>query len=306
VACSQILFSLSPGFGTAITMSSTSPPHADVFRTALTVGIANSAFSLVSGFGMFAILGDIALQAGQTMQETADAAGPGLAFVVIAEGMKLFGPLANVMSVLFFLMLVSLGLDSSFAWLETVVTIVQDVAREHGYETNKVRLTGILSVMLFFIGLLFTTRAGFVLFDIVDHFLAVILLLIICFFECVALMTTYPFERILKGIKKATRTDDKPEGNQVCVPMFWKCTMYGTAPLAVLVLFTSKFVADLANPYEGYPSHLLIIFGWIPVVSLTLVIIGFIVKDAVKPSGKTTSEESSDDDSNEDSEATSS
>ena len=47
-ALGQILFSLSPGFGTAITYSSFVDKKEDVYRGALIVAVCNSAFSLVS------------------------------------------------------------------------------------------------------------------------------------------------------------------------------------------------------------------------------------------------------------------
>jgi len=58
--------------------------------------------------------------------------GTGLAFVTIAEAMQYFGSLSNVMSVLFFVVLLTLGFDSAYAWLETVVAYVNDFIEEQG------------------------------------------------------------------------------------------------------------------------------------------------------------------------------
>ena len=46
-ALGQILFSLSPGFGTAITYSSFVDKKEDVYKAGIIVSVANSAFSLV-------------------------------------------------------------------------------------------------------------------------------------------------------------------------------------------------------------------------------------------------------------------
>ena len=109
-ACGQILFSLSPGMGTAITMSSYTAPKEDTYRVCIVVALANSAFSLTGGFAIFSILGNLAHRTGRSVADVASASGPGLAFVSIAEGVSTFGAGANAMAVLFFAMLVSLGL----------------------------------------------------------------------------------------------------------------------------------------------------------------------------------------------------
>ena len=98
-ACGQILFSLSPGMGTAITMSSYTAPKEDTFRVCLVVALANSAFSLTGGFAIFSILGNLAKRTGRTVAEIAGANGPGLAFVSIADGVVTFGAGANAMAV---------------------------------------------------------------------------------------------------------------------------------------------------------------------------------------------------------------
>ena len=98
-ACGQILFSLSPGMGTAITMSSYTAPKEDTFRVCIFVALANSAFSLTGGFAIFSILGNLAKRTGRTVAEIAGANGPGLAFVSIADGVVTFGAGANAMAV---------------------------------------------------------------------------------------------------------------------------------------------------------------------------------------------------------------
>ena len=114
-ALSQILFSLSPGFGTAITYSSYVSKKEDVYRASMIVCVANSAFSILGGFAVFSIVGYLAQQEGKTVEEVATRSGFGLAFVTIAEAMKFFGPAKNMMSVAFYVMLLTLGLDSSYA-----------------------------------------------------------------------------------------------------------------------------------------------------------------------------------------------
>lgn len=260
-ACSQILFSLSPGFGTAITMSSTTAANTDVYKTAWIVSMCNSGFSIMGGFAVFSILGHVAVETGQEVAAVATKSGPGLAFVAIAEGMKTFGPATNVMSVLFFTMLVALGLDSSFAWIETIVIIVQDWARERGHQVGKLKLTAATCAGLFVVGLIYCTRGGNAVLDVVDHFVGSMFLLFGCALEAIALRFGFDFTRILQGIKTATATPELPGGRHVHFPGLWKFVMDWTMPVGPAFLVGYLFIADLMEPYEGYPAWLLAV-GW--------------------------------------------
>lgn len=69
-ALSQSLFSMSPGFGTAITLSSIGGKHDDVYKAALVTSISNAAFAVCSGFAIFAMIGNIAYNTGQVSAVT--------------------------------------------------------------------------------------------------------------------------------------------------------------------------------------------------------------------------------------------
>ena len=119
-ACSQIIFSLSPGFGTAITYSSYARPKEDVYKACMIVAVSNSLFSIIGGFAIFSMVGHLAYEQGVPVEEVATRSGTGLTFITMAGAMEYFGPFTNVMSVLFFSMLFLLGLDSAYAWVRTV------------------------------------------------------------------------------------------------------------------------------------------------------------------------------------------
>ena len=51
--------------------------------------------------------------------------GPGLAFIVITEALTLM-PIPQLWSVLFFIMLFLLGLDSQFGGIEVLITVLYD------------------------------------------------------------------------------------------------------------------------------------------------------------------------------------
>merc|ERR1712048_159317 len=185
-ACSQILFSLSPGCGTAITLSGTTKPKADVFKTCAITAFCNSAFSLVGGIAIFSIVGNIAyeknqLNPGSTTVADEARAGPGLAFIAIASGMETFEGGKNFMAVLFFMTLLTLGLDSTYAWMDTFITYVEDTinaAKKDGPKVKKWLVQLVCCIVLLGCGLPYCSRMGNELLDVVDHYIAVYVLLI--------------------------------------------------------------------------------------------------------------------------------
>ena len=237
-ACGQILFSLSPGTGTAMTLTSFSKKSTDVYKTALIVAVSNSVFSLFAGFAVFGVLGNLAKNTGTPVAEVASASGMGLAFVAIAEGMTHFGKAANVMSTLFFSMLLFLGFDSTFAMVETAVAISTDLMKRYDvYDkigASHMKMTGITCIVLYLIGLPYTCRMGGLLMDVIDHFIGSYFLLISCALESIMFRLDFGWERFVLSIKKATMVNpETPEGRIVWPEEFWRFTFYYTVPFFV-------------------------------------------------------------------------
>mmetsp|Transcript_6387 Transcript_6387/g.11406 ORF Transcript_6387/g.11406 Transcript_6387/m.11406 type:complete len:590 (-) Transcript_6387:168-1937(-) len=254
-ACSQILFSLSPGFGTAISLSSYARPKEDVVKVCIRVAFCNSAFSIVGGFAIFSILGNLALRTGKTMAEVASSGGTGLAFVAIAEGILGFGSWANAVSVFFFLTLVALGLDSTFAMAETFVSIADDYCRRKGWHTPKRRIVAAVCFIAFLLGLPYCTSLGSFLLDVVDHFVGTIFLLVACCFEALVFAFGYTWDRLAAGIKAAT-------GRRMPPRWLYRLLLGVVVPCATGVLALQLIIANLRAPYENYPVALQVV-GWV-------------------------------------------
>ena len=76
--------------------------------------------SIIASIVIFSILGELSLKLKLPIEEVVRG-GQGLAFVAYPEAISLL-PLPQLWAVLFFFMLYTLGLDSEFALLETVLT----------------------------------------------------------------------------------------------------------------------------------------------------------------------------------------
>uniref|UniRef100_A0A8B9TRG5 Transporter n=1 Tax=Anas platyrhynchos TaxID=8839 RepID=A0A8B9TRG5_ANAPL len=124
-AAAQIFFSLGPGFGVLLALASYNHFHNNCYRDALVTSAVNCLTSFLSGFVIFTVLGYMAEMRDVEVEDVARDKGPSLLFITYPEA------IANMMgstffAVIFFLMMITLGLDSTFGGLEAVITAVMD------------------------------------------------------------------------------------------------------------------------------------------------------------------------------------
>lgn len=110
-AATQVFFSLGPGFGVLLAFASYNKFHNNVHRDAVLTSAINSATSFLAGFVIFSVLGYMAKRLNVDVKDIA-AEGPGLVFIVYPEAISTM-PAGPIWAVIFFLMLLTLGLDSS-------------------------------------------------------------------------------------------------------------------------------------------------------------------------------------------------
>lgn len=123
-AASQIFFSLGPGFGTLLALSSYNKFNNNCYRDALLTSSINCLTSFLAGFVIFSVLGYMAHMQNKTIDQVG-LEGPGLVFVVYPEAIATMD-FSAFWSIVFFLMLITLGLDSTFGGLEAMITALCD------------------------------------------------------------------------------------------------------------------------------------------------------------------------------------
>ncbi|CAG0904089.1 unnamed protein product, partial [Darwinula stevensoni] len=117
-ALAQILGSLSLGGGGLITLASYNRFRYNLIRDTWAVSLGNSFTSIFGGFAIFSTLGFMAHQLEVPVDQVARD-GTSLAFIAYPELIAQL-PASNFWAILFFLMLITLGLDSAFVIVENI------------------------------------------------------------------------------------------------------------------------------------------------------------------------------------------
>ena len=127
-AAIQIFYSVGAGFGVHLAYASYNKFHNNCYRDCLVTSAVNSFTSFFSGFVIFTYLGYMAKSQNKGIEDVADQ-GPGLVFEVYPEAVATL-PGSQFWSVIFFFMLIMLGMDSAMGGLECVITGLMDEYKE--------------------------------------------------------------------------------------------------------------------------------------------------------------------------------
>ncbi|KAI6240184.1 Transporter [Aphelenchoides fujianensis] len=175
------------------------------------------------------------------------AEGTGLAFVVFTEAIIQF-PFPQIWAIMFFLMLLMLGLGSMFGTLEGVITSLND---SHMIQLKKPVMTAILCGSACIIGLVFTTRSGQYWVSMFDHFAGSYALMCVAFFEIFAVIYVYGFRRFVRDLEFMTGET---------VSRFWIFTWRFVSPVIMVVLFVASVIKSFTHipeysTYDSKKSH---------------------------------------------------
>lgn len=203
-AAGQSFNSLGIAFGSMISFASFNKYNNNILHDTLAVSSVNFVTSMLVGVFSFATIGNIAFEKGLPIDRVIDN-GPGLIFVVYPQLLARM-PSPQLWSVLFFFMLLCLGLNSQFAIVEVVVTSIQDgfpnwIKMKLVYHEL---LVLIICFFAFFFGLPNIMQAGIYYFHLIDHYVASITILFVAFFQIIAVAWFYGINRLSKNIKEMT------------------------------------------------------------------------------------------------------
>ncbi|CAF3255460.1 unnamed protein product [Rotaria sp. Silwood2] len=124
-AASQVFFSLSISFGSLIAYSAANDFHNKFFQQMCIVVLCDCFTGVFAGFAVFATVGFLATSLGEDVETYARSSGPSLAFITYPQALAKM-PASPFFSVIFFLMLLALGLGSQFASTDVPITALME------------------------------------------------------------------------------------------------------------------------------------------------------------------------------------
>lgn len=250
-AATQIFFSLGPGFGVLLAFASYNKFHNNVYKDAMATSLINCCTSFVSGFVIFSVLGYMSNKSGKPINEVVEE-GPGLVFVVYPEAIATM-PGSTFWAIIFFMMLLTLGLDSSFGGSEAVITALSDEFPIIG--RNRKVFVAILFSVDFIVGLACCTQGGFYVFTVLDRYAAGYSILFAVFCEAIAVSWIYGIDRL---------RDDIREMIGFAPGVYWRTCLKFFAPAFIGVIIVYGLIAYKplsADDPEKYPWWTDVI-GW--------------------------------------------
>ena len=239
-AAIQIFFTLGPGISVLTTYASYSKFNNNCQIDAICASVANVIASFLAGVVVFASLGHLSYHVGKPISEVTQQ-DLGLSFIAYPEMLATFRYSA-FFSVIFFLMIINLGLDSGFGGLEAIYTALAD----EFVLIKKYRKSAMAAIhFILFLGSLPTvTYGGMYLVTFLDTFSTSPALMVIVFFECISVSWVYGIELFTENINKMFGV--RPH-------MFWRICWQYVNPAIILVLFFVSIVMfeePVTNEYK--------------------------------------------------------
>lgn len=267
-AVGQVFYSLSIMMSIMFAYGSYVGNDANVAGDAMIIAFSDMAISILSGIVMFSTMG------GTGMLDKVTDSGIVTAFIVYPQAivnLTGIGWLNAVFGAIFYLMLITLAIDSAFSIVEGVSAAVSDK-----FHLKPKTVTIAICAICGLISVLFVSQAGLAWLDIVDNWTNQINLIIIGVFECIAIGWTFNLHKVLDEVNRNTK--------RFRAPYWWfAASVKFVAPLLLIGLFVWNMVVlfgQNGGSYGGYPIWAQVAAGW--VVSGFVFASGFIAKLIVR------------------------
>ncbi len=193
-AIGQVFYSLSIMMAIMFAYGSYLGDDADIAADAMIIAFSDMAISVLSGIVMFSTMG------GSGMLDQVTASGIGTAFIVYPQAIVNLTDLGwfnALFGAIFYLMLITLAIDSAFSIVEGVSAAVSDK-----FHLKPKTVTLSICAIAGVISILFVSQAGLAWLDIVDNWANNVNLILIGVFECIAIGWTFNLRKVLSEVNK--------------------------------------------------------------------------------------------------------
>ncbi|KAM9789032.1 sodium- and chloride-dependent GABA transporter ine [Neosynchiropus ocellatus] len=242
-AAAQIFNSIGIGFGSLIAMSSYNSFNNNIMKDTLTISIINSLTSILSGFVIFSAFGYMSHLQGIPVEDLA-VDGPGLVYIVYPQAFANM-PVPQLWAVLFFFMLLCLGLDSEFAMVEVMITSLMDQYEQLllGIFRRKELFVLAICGTAFLFGIPCVMQVGIYVFQLMDHYTAIVSIIFLAFFEIIAVCWAYGVTQLSNNLKDMTGRGAN---------IFFRLCWWVVDPALVAVILVFSIIEFKPARYEEY------------------------------------------------------
>lgn len=251
-AAGQVFYSIGVGFGVHLTYASFNSHNNNCHRDCLMTSAVNAITSAYSGLVVFVYLGYMAKNLGIEIDKVANE-GYSLIFEVYPEALTTL-PFARFWSILFFIMLLTLGIDSAMGGLESVITGLEDEFK-FCKRLSRGQLTALVIISSFLPALISCTQGGAYTIFWFDIYSAGVSLLFSALFETIGVVYCYGLKKFIVNIE--SMLGKKPH-------LFYiLCWKYISPLFLSVVIFMSIYTASTPI-YRNYVfPYWSMVLGWL-------------------------------------------
>uniref|UniRef100_A0AAQ5ZW45 Transporter n=1 Tax=Amphiprion ocellaris TaxID=80972 RepID=A0AAQ5ZW45_AMPOC len=238
-AATQIFYSLGAGFGVLIAFASYNKFDNNCYRDALLTSTVNCVTSFFSGFAIFSVLGYMAYKHGVRIEDVATE-GAGLVFIIYPEAISTL-PGSTFWAIVFFIMLLTLGIDSSMGGMEAVITGLTDDFKI--LKRNRKLFTFATAFGTFLVALLCITNGGIYVLTLLDKYAAGTSILFGVLIEAIGVSWFYGVDRFSEDIERMMGF--KPG-------LYWRLCWKFVSPAFLLFVVIASTLTSSGLKYDEY------------------------------------------------------
>ena len=266
-AIGQVFYSLSIMMAIMFAYGSYLDESSNIAVDCIIIAFSDAAVSILSGIVMFSTMGGVG------MLDNISASGIATAFIIYPQAivnLTSVGWVNAIFGVIFYMMLVTLAIDSAFSIVEGVSASISDK-----FKLNPRKTTKVVCIVAAIVSLIYATRAGLAWLDIVDNWTNQINLIVIGVLECIAVGWLFNVEKVREQVNRNTESFKMPKA-------WFNTSIKFISPIALSILFIWNMYTLLVinKGVYGYAFWAEAIGGWL--VSALVFASGFIAKGIIK------------------------
>ena len=264
LAFSQVFFSVGLGWGIMIAYASYRAKSSEINNSAFITCLSDVGLSFFGGFAVFSALGFLTHGlSGAELASKMEAIGSGssLAFIAYPLLINELGTIGSFFGVIFFLMLLTLGIDSAFAMVEAAVAGLTDK-----WHFPKGKAVIIFCIFGFALGIPLSMGSGSHWIDIIDHWIGDVGLVAVALLQCLAVGWFYDLKALRAFVNSVS---------EIKIGLWWEWFIRFIIPICLMATLFFWFKGELLAPFGSsynppYPTWTLWIGGWGLTIALIL------------------------------------